>query len=89
MKDTIVFKEAAEATKRDQSYEQKKEILSSKLREMFWERPVLYLELVNYCGTFRYDLGECYKKDLIELGFLFKDGSIPDITKDVVYDATN
>lgn len=58
------------------------------LDKLFWSDPVAYIKLCNFCSSHHYKIDEDIKKQLIEDGFLYKDGGLPRSTNAAVYEAT-
>lgn len=65
-----------------------KERLGVVLDNLFWEDPVAYVQLCNFCELFTNKIDPEIKKKLIRLGLLNSDGSLPDSTNELVYEAT-
>ena len=65
-----------------------KERLSVVLDNLFWEDPVAYVQLCDFCELYTNKIDPDIKKKLIELGLLNSNGSLPDITNELVYEAT-
>lgn len=65
-----------------------KERLSVVLDNLFWEDPVAYVQLCDFCESHTNKIDPDIKKKLIELGLLNSDGSLPDSTNELVYEAT-
>ena len=84
MKEIIEIRRSREYIDR----EEEKELLREKLDDLFWNDPIAYVELSNFCQSSRSIISPRVKSLLIREGFLFADGALPSTTNEVVYEAT-
>ena len=73
---------------RDKSTKSEKDHLWAVLESLFWENPKAYAQLCAFCQARKNKFSPGIKRELIKKGLLNRDGSLPDITNEIVYEAT-
>ena len=67
---------------------EKKEKLLRLLEDLFWNNPEAYDALVSFCNSSSYKMNPGIKRFLIQQGILARNGSLPSITNELVYEMT-